>query len=159
MVKGYPGIRRRTRVTNAVDSLELHPRLLGIDYGDARIGLAVSDELGFLAHPLETIHCRQSHPLKRIAELVDERRISKIVLGLPLRLDGTEGPAAEKVRAFAQRLLQELPDIPIDYIDESYSTMDAQQQLHASGKTTKTSKGVIDQAAAVVILQSYLDRA
>ena len=64
-----------------MDAPELQPRLLGIDYGDARIGLAVSDELGFLAHPLETIHCRKTHPLKRIAEVVAKKQISKIILG------------------------------------------------------------------------------
>ena len=141
-----------------MDSLDLQPRLLGIDYGDARIGLAVSDDLGFLAHPLETIHCRQTHPLKRIADVVAEKQISKIILGLPLRLDSTEGPAAEKVRAFAQRLGAEVPSIPMEFVDESYSTMDAQKQLHANGKNTKNSKDIIDQAAAVVILQSYLDK-
>ena len=148
MVKGYP---------ERVDGPEIQPRLLGIDYGDARIGLAVSDELGFLAHPLETIHCRKTHPLKRIAAIVAEKRIAKIILGLPLRLDSTEGPAAEKVRAFSERLAKEVPSIPIEFIDESYSTMDAQKQLHATGKNTKNSKGIIDQAAAVIILQSYLD--
>lgn len=137
---------------------DLQPRLLGIDYGDARIGLAVSDELGFLAHPLETIHCRQTHPLERIAQVVEEKQVAKIILGLPLRLDHTEGPAAEKVRAFSERLQGHVPSTPIEFIDESYSTMDAQKQLHATGKTTKNSKDIIDQAAAVVILQSYLDR-
>ncbi len=148
MVKGYPSI---------VDAPDIQPRLLGIDYGDARIGLAVSDDLGFLAHPLETIHCRKTHPLKRIAEVVTEKQISKIILGLPLRLDSTEGPAAKKVRSFSERLRTEVSSIPIEFIDESYSTMDAQKQLHANGKNTKNSKGVIDQAAAMVILQSYLD--
>lgn len=136
----------------------LQPRLLGIDYGEARIGLAVSDDLGFLAHPLETIHCKKTHTLKRIAEIVHEKKISKIILGLPLRLDNTEGPAAEKVRAFADRLRREIPHIPHEFIDETYSTMDAQEQLHQAGRNTKNSKPVIDQAAAVVILQGYLDR-
>lgn len=137
----------------------LQPRLLGVDYGDARIGLAISDELGLFAHPLETIHCRQTHPLERIAELVQEKAIAKIVLGLPLRRDQSEGPAAEKVRAFADRLLQELPNtITLDWIDESFSTVEAQAHLHAVGKTTKKSKPIIDQAAAVVILQAYMDQ-
>jgi putative Holliday junction resolvase len=140
-----------------VEVSNLQPRLLGIDYGDARIGLAVSDELGFLAHPLETIHCQKTHPLKRIAEVVHEKAIAKIILGLPLRLNSTEGPAAEKVRAFAKRLQSEIPDSPIEFIDESYSTMDAQKKLHEAGRNTKNSKPIIDQAAAVVILQSYLD--
>ena len=134
-----------------------HPRLLGIDYGDARIGLAMSDELGFLAHPLETIHCRETHPLKRIASVVSQHEIAKIVLGLPLRLDRTEGPAAAKVRAFAERLGREIPDIPIVFTDESYSTIDAQRQLREAGRSAKRSKPKIDQASAVVILQGYLD--
>lgn len=139
-------------------SPDICPLLLGVDYGDARIGLAISDDLGFLAHPLETIHCRQTHPLERIAEIVQERGIAKIILGLPLRLDSTEGPAAEKVRAFAKRLSPYLASTPIEFIDESFSTIDAQSRLHEAGKNTKQSKGVIDQAAAVVILQGYLDR-
>ncbi len=137
---------------------ELHPRVLGIDYGEARIGIAISDELGFLAHPLETIHCRKTHPLKRIAAIVKEKGVAKLVLGLPLRRDGTEGPAAERVRAFSDRLRSELPDIPQLFVDESFSTIEAQKHLHEAGKNTKRSKPVIDQAAAVVILQSYLDR-
>ena len=140
------------------DSISLQPRLLGIDYGEARIGLALSDELGMFAHPLETIHCRETHPLKRIAEIVREKKVARIVLGLPLRLDQSEGSAAEKVRAFADRLRPEIPDVPIEWVDESFSTVEAQSHLHASGKNTKQSRPVIDQAAAVVILQGYLDQ-
>ncbi len=139
-----------------MDSLQ--PALLGIDYGDVRVGLAVSDQLGFLAHPLETIHRKQTDPIERIAEVITERQIAKMILGLPLRLDGTEGPAAEKVRAFATLLKKRVPNVPLEFIDESYSTIDAQKQLHEAGRNTKNSKPVIDQAAAVVILQSYLDR-
>ena len=139
-------------------TLEPPARLLGIDYGEARIGLAVSDDLGFLAPPLETIHCKQTHPLERIAAIIKERQIAKIIIGLPLRLDSTEGPAAEKVRAFAQRLKSALPPLPMEFVDETYSTMDAQSRLHEAGRNTKQSKAIIDQAAAVVILQGYLDR-
>ena len=135
----------------------LKPRILGIDYGESRIGLAISDELGMLAHPLETIHCRETHPLDRIEAVVAEKQVSKIVLGLPLSLNETEGTSAQKVRAFRERLNARLPEMVIELVDERYSTVEAQQKLRALGKTTKNTRGVIDQAAAVEILQGYLD--
>ncbi len=135
----------------------LKPRLLGIDYGESRIGLAISDELGMLAHPVETIHCRETHPLDRIEAVVAEKKVAKIVLGLPLSLNETEGPAAQKVHSFRKRLAARLPGVPIELVDERYSTVDAQKKLRAVGKTTKNTRGVIDQAAAVEILQGYLD--
>src|SRR3954447_6358632 len=80
-------------------------RALGIDHGDARIGLAVSDELGMLAHPLETIHLKDvADPIARIATIVERDKIGMIVLGLPRNMNGTYGPAAEKVRGFAEAL-------------------------------------------------------
>ena len=141
-----------------MDNLDfLKPRLLGIDYGESRIGLAISDELGMLAHPLETIHCRETNPLDRIVVVVAEKQVAKMVLGLPLSLNETEGTAAEKVRGFHERLVARLPGIPIELVDERYSTRDAQQKLRAVGKTTKNTRHLIDQAAAVEILQAYLD--
>ncbi len=134
-------------------------RILGIDHGEARIGLAISDDLGMLAHPLETIHLKQTpNPVDRIASLVLDRAITTIVLGLPLNMDGTEGAATAKVRAFADLLEAALPEtVSIVMLDERLSTVSAQANLHASGRTVKNSRKVIDQAAACVILQDYLD--
>lgn len=134
------------------------PRILAIDHGDARIGLALSDELAMLAHPLETIHVGETNPISRIGEVVREHKIETVVLGLPLRMDGSEGTAVEKVREFAERLRAELGGhVRIVEIDERLTTVTAQGQLHAAGKKMKNTKNVIDQAAAVVILQDYLD--
>ncbi len=134
-------------------------RALGIDHGDARIGLALSDDLGMLAHPLKTIHRKQTpDPLAEIAEIVDERKIDTVVIGMPLRMDGTEGTAAAKVRTFIAALTSRLSAaVSIATIDERLSTVVAQEELMASGRNLRRSRAIIDQAAACVILQDYLD--
>lgn len=134
-------------------------RILGIDYGEARIGLAASDELGMLAHPVETVHRRETPDyLERIAEVVKERRATGVVVGMPLRLDGTRGTAVEKVEKFIAALRTRLPEnVRIETADERLSTVEAQRKLHEAGRTIKNSRNVIDQMAAVVILQDYLD--
>ncbi|HET6408599.1 MAG TPA: Holliday junction resolvase RuvX [Chthoniobacteraceae bacterium] len=131
-------------------------RAIGIDHGDARIGVAISDELGMLAHPMETIHLQKGDPLPRIKEIVDSKKIGMIVLGLPRNMDGTYGPAAEKVRAFAELLKAAVP-CPVKLWDERMTTKAAQRGLHAAGRNTKQSREVIDQAAAQLILQGWLD--
>ena len=131
-------------------------RALGIDLGEARIGLAISDELGMLAHPLETITVKAVDPLARIAEIVSRDKVTTIVLGLPRNMDGTYGPAAEKARAFAEKL-RERTTCPIKMWDERLTTVAAQKSLHAAGKNTKQSRSIIDQAAAQLILQGWLD--
>jgi putative Holliday junction resolvase len=129
---------------------------LGIDHGEVRIGLAVSDALGCLAHPLETI--RTADAFERIPELVRQRGIDIIVLGYPLRIDGSEGQAARRVRRFLEGLRPQLPDgIRIILQDESHSTQQAAENLRRAGRKTRRHRPVIDQAAAVVILQEYLD--
>ena len=89
----------------------MHPAL-GIDYGEARIGIAATDACGILAHPVESIHLQRTEPLERIATLVKDRGIRTLVLGLPLRMDGTEGTACAKVRAFGGKLHARLPELP-----------------------------------------------
>jgi putative Holliday junction resolvase len=132
-------------------------RALGIDHGDARIGLAVSDELGMLAHALETIHLREvADPIARIAEIVARDKIGQIVLGLPRNMDGTYGPASEKVRAFAEKLKAATP-CPVKLWDERLTSVAAQRSLHEAGRTVKNSREVIDQVAAQMILQGWLD--
>ena len=133
-----------------------HPAL-GIDHGDARIGIAATDPLGILAHPVETIDVRATNPLERIAQLVKLRNIRTLVVGLPVRIDGTEGTSAEKVRAFAAKLAKRLPDLPLEFVDEAYTTMAASAKLREAGRKAKQQKGVIDQAAAVEILDAWMN--
>ena len=132
-------------------------RALGIDHGDARIGLAISDELGMLAHPLETIAVKDTpDTAARIAQVVAERGIGNIIIGLPKNMDGTTGPAAEKVRAFAEKL-RALVNCPVRLWDERLTTVAAQRSLHEAGRNAKQSRAVIDQVAAQLILQGWLD--
>jgi len=130
-------------------------RAVGIDFGDARVGVAVSDELGMLAHPLETITVRDTDPVKRVMEIVREKQAGVVVIGLPKNMDGTTGSAAEKARAFADKL--RAGGIDVRMWDERLSTVAAQRNLHEAGRNAKTSRAVIDQAAAQIILQGWLD--
>jgi putative Holliday junction resolvase len=131
-------------------------RILGIDVGEARIGLALSDEWGMLAHPLETVKTKEGNPIKHIAAVVEREKIATVVIGLPRNMSGTYGPAAEKAREFAAKL-QKLTPCEVKFWDERLTTVAAQKQLHEAGKNVKNSRAVIDQAAAVLILQGYLD--
>lgn len=131
-------------------------RRLGVDVGDARIGVASCDPDGLIATPVETVQAGPS-AIARLRALVEEYEALEVVVGLPLGLSGREGPAAVKVRAFAQQLAAAVPQISVRLVDERLSTVAGQAQLHASGRTTKSSRSVIDQAAAVVILQSAID--
>lgn len=135
-------------------------RALGIDYGSARIGLAASDEIGLLAHPVETVPAAdRSAAMKRIAAVVETRRIEDIVIGLPLHAGGEEGEAVNKVRRFVQELRTVLPpEIRWHEMDERYTTSDAMSKLHQAGRNEKNSRQIIDQAAAVEILQRWLDQ-
>ena len=126
-------------------------RLLGIDFGEARIGVSGSDEIGMMAHPVETIHVRQvEDPCARVAEICAQRRAELVVVGMPFNMDGSSGGAAQKVRAFMEKLRAVLPaEVGIVGHDERLTTVEAQAQLHAAGRTAKSSREVIDQAAAV----------
>jgi len=125
--------------------------------GDARIGLAISDELGMLAHPLETIHTKEhADPTVRIAQIIEREKVETVVLGMPRNMNGTYGPAAEKAKAFAEKLKEKGP-ITIKFWDERLTTVAAQKSLHESGRNVKQGRSVIDQVAAQMILQGYLD--
>lgn len=136
--------------------MSLHPAL-GIDYGDARIGVAATDPCGIMAHPVETIYRQQIDALARIAELVRERHIVALVLGLPLRLDGSVGDSAKKVQTFAKQLQSQHPALPLFFVNESFTTTSASEKLQQAGKNTKKQRAIIDQAAAVEILNLWLD--
>ena len=132
-------------------------RALGIDHGDARIGLAMSDELGMLAHPLETMHLKDvADPIAHIAAIVTREKIGMIVLGLPRNMDGSYGPAADKVRAFAEKL-RAVCACEVKLWDERLTSVAAQRSLHEAGRSVKQSRSVIDQVAAQLILQGWLD--
>lgn len=131
-------------------------RCLGIDLGASRIGIAVSDELGMMAHPLETIP-NDSGFLPKLQKIVSEKGVSAIVVGIPRNMDGSYGPAAEKAKLIVSQLKTELPGVRLIPWDERLTTMEAQRLLHAAGRDVKKSRPVIDQVAAQVILQSYLD--
>lgn len=131
-------------------------RYLGIDHGDARVGVAVSDEINFMAHPLETIVVKQTRVIPRIRDLVAEKSITTIIVGMPRNMDGSHGPAAEKVRAFIESL-REAVVCPVIPWDERMTTMSAQRSLREAGRKAKDQRGVVDQAAAQIILQSWMD--
>ena len=133
----------------------IHPAL-GIDHGDARIGVAATDDFGILAYPVETIDAALLDPVERIGGLVERRGIRTLVLGLPFRMDGSEGAAAAKVRAFAARLRQRLPNIPLVFVDETLTTSSAAAKLQQAGRKTRSHKPIIDQAAAVEILNLWM---
>ncbi len=134
---------------------------LGVDVGDVRIGIAVSDPDGVLATPLETVP-RGPGDLARIAELAREHGVVEIVVGLPLSLGGGEGPAAAKVRAFAGELMETMakadtPVVAVRLIDERLTTVSAERVLRERGRRGARRREVVDQAAAVVILQHAID--
>ena len=131
-------------------------RYLGIDFGSSRIGIAISDELGMLAHPLETVPNDASF-LSRLRKIVLEKGVSRMVVGIPRNMDGSYGPAAEKAKLFLSELKSEFTELQLIAWDERLTTMEAQRLLHAAGRDVKKSRPVIDQVAAQVLLQSYLD--
>ena len=131
--------------------------ILGLDIGDARTGVAISDELGIAAHPLCTIQ-RKSRKvlLAELQELIAVHKVERIVIGLPLQLDGETGVQARKVKRFAEKLEQHV-NLPIIFWDESFTTFEATQILQGTKKRRKKRKQVIDQVAAVLILEGYLE--
>lgn len=131
-------------------------RALGIDLGDARVGVAASDDLGMLAHPLETIQVKSGGVLKRVLELAREKSVTTIVVGMPRNMDGTFGPAAEKSREFIEKLKAETTCRVVAW-DERLTTVSAQRSLHEAGRKAKEHRAVIDQVAAQILLQSWLD--
>jgi len=132
-------------------------RLLGIDLGQVRVGLAISDELGMLAHPLETFPADSSKKLvAHIVTLVRERTIACVVVGLPRNMDGSAGPAAEQALDFVKKLTARVA-CPVVTWDERLTTVAANRALHEAGRKTRTTRGHVDQVAAQMILQGYLD--
>jgi putative Holliday junction resolvase len=132
---------------------------LGVDVGSVRVGLAASDPDGVLATPVETIErdLESGTDLGVIAAAVLERHVLEVVVGLPRSLSGTEGPAAAGTRAYAVALAARISPIPVRLVDERLTTIDAHRLLRDSGMAGRAQRAVVDQAAAVLILQAALD--
>src|SRR6266700_7797211 len=129
--------------------------ILALDFGRARIGAAISDELQLLAHPLKTIPANEQAP-SRVAEIVREKKVDHVVAGLPKRMDGQIGSAATEVLQFVEKLRAILP-CPVVTWDERLTTAAAHRALRDAGKKTRHTRGYVDQVAAQIHLQSYLD--
>ena len=134
-------------------------RILGIDYGEARTGLAISDEKEIVATVLQTVAERNHEKLAdTIALICKTREIEKIVLGLPKNMDGTEGFRAEYTRKFQAMLQERLPELEYDFYDERLTTVAASYFMQEAGTKGKKKKASIDALSAQIILQDYLDR-
>ena len=129
--------------------------ILALDFGRARIGAAISDELQLLAHPLETIPANEQAS-SRVSEIVREKKVDHVVAGLPKRLNGQIGVAATEVLQFVEKLRAILPCHVVTW-DERLTTAAAHRALRDAGKKTRHTRGYVDQVAAQMILQSYLD--
>jgi putative Holliday junction resolvase len=133
-------------------------RILGIDYGDRNVGLALSDALGVTAQPLMTYRLTDIEAEDRafFAALIGKHEIGRIVLGFPLRMDGSTGTRVEKTRAFAAWLAS-FSGVPLDYWDERLTTRQALGLIHEQKVRQKAKKAVLNQISAALILQGYLD--
>ena len=137
---------------------------IGIDVGEARVGVAMSDPHGLLATPVETVARDLEHAtdIDRVVQIASDAEALEVIVGLPRSLDGTEGPAADKARSWAKSLGQALSEAPIGntpirLVDERLTTVDAHRGLRESGVAGRRHRDVVDQAAAVLILQTALD--
>ncbi len=132
-------------------------RVLGIDYGDRKVGLAVSDKLRLTAHALETYRKKnRKEDAAYFKKLVSQYEIEEIVVGLPLRMDGSPGTQAKKTREFA-RWLESVLNLPISFFDERLTTQQAIKILHHHKRNPEAKKDLEDQISAVIILTNYLE--
>jgi len=132
-------------------------RILAVDYGEKRIGLAVSDELGITASPLMTLVRRSDEEtVRQIAQLASKLKVTQIVVGLPRRTDAQEGEMERKVKAFAEKLRQKV-SVPVVLFDERFTTRIAEQVLLEADLSRRKRKQVRDRLAAVILLQSFLE--
>lgn len=132
-------------------------RILALDIGEKRIGVAVSDETGTLARPLAAIvRASKREDFERIARLVAEQKAGRVIAGYPRSLSGDEGPQAQRVRRYVEALAATLL-VPVELQDERYTTVEAQERLHVAGRRRPRDRGQLDAAAAAIILQDYMD--
>jgi len=134
------------------------PRILAIDHGTVRIGLAISDEMELVASPLKTLDA-QAVPDQEIARIVQEKKVGTIVIGMPFHMNGQRGEAAQRVEKFATLLGRTLQhEVPIEFVDERLSSVEAEASMSRAGITGKRERNeIVDQLAAVVILQDFLN--
>jgi putative Holliday junction resolvase len=130
--------------------------ILALDLGRARIGVAISDELRLLAHPLETISANE-RATSRLAQIVREKKVDHVVVGIPRQMNGQIGAAATEALRFVEKLRAILP-CPVVTWDERLTTVAAHRVLRDAGKKTRETRAYVDQVAAQMILQGYLDR-
>ena len=135
-------------------------RALGIDYGDSRVGLAISDALGITAQGLETVHHNGNDKivLKRLEELLKTYEIDTFVIGMPLNMNGTEGERAELTKKFIHKLKCKFNNIHIEQIDERLTTVAAHKTMNFLEVKPKAKKGIVDTISAVYILEMYINR-
>ena len=134
-------------------------RILGIDYGEARTGIAISDPLGITAQGLETINSQGSDKviLRRIAELVEQYEIEKFVIGNPLNMDGTESERSKLTQEFIHKLNSRFNKIPVFSVDERLTTVEAHRTMNDLNIKNRKKKDVVDTIAAVYILEQYMN--
>ena len=133
-------------------------RIMAIDYGNARTGVAISDAMGFLAGFTTVIHSRKSEVvIEELAKIIAEHGVDELVMGFPRNMDGTEGPRADLYREFAARV-EERTGMTVNLWDERRTTIEAHQILHAGGKKMKDHRKNVDAVAATLILEGYLTR-
>ncbi|WP_031515617.1 Holliday junction resolvase RuvX [Desulfofalx alkaliphila] len=133
-------------------------RIMGLDVGDKTIGVAISDLMGWTAQGIEVIRrTNEEADINRLAELVDEYQVEKIVVGLPKNMNGTLGPQGEKVQIFSTLIKNKL-SLPLEFWDERLTTVAAEKLLIGADVSRKKRKKVVDKMAAALILQGYLDR-
>jgi putative Holliday junction resolvase len=135
-------------------------RTLALDPGERRIGVAITDPTGTISQPFETIRTRglaSPAALERIVEIVSTHGVSQIVIGLPVHMDGREGAGAEAARSFGSAIAA-ATGVPIDYLDERWSSLEAQRLLREAGERGKRDEGRVDRIAATLLLETYLAR-
>lgn len=133
-------------------------RTLALDYGERRIGVAISDATGAIAQPLETIAAKTGErgALDRIAELVRTHEVEQIVVGLPLHMNGRPGPEAERARAFGERV-RARAGVAVDYLDERWTSREAERALDEAGVRRRAQRGRVDPIAAALLLRTWLE--
>ncbi len=132
------------------------PRILGLDFGTRRIGVAISDALGLTAQPLTTVINRGERACEEITSLVHARQAAYIVMGLPLHMNGSEGEKAREARAFGERLAGRA-GVRVEYIDERLTTVSVQRMLGETRLSGPKKRQMTDKLAAVLILQTWMD--
>lgn len=135
-------------------------RKLGIDYGDSRVGIAITDGLGITAQGLETIHHNGNDKivLKRLEELFNEYEIDTIVIGMPINMDGTKTERVEVTNKFMHKLNCKFPKIPVEEIDERLTTVAAHKTMNFLDVNKKKKKNIVDTISAVYILEIYMNK-